>query len=55
MSECQVIANMTELQCLGTTLTWQSTMHEEMESSLSWGSACCHLLQSRLYSVPFDI
>jgi hypothetical protein len=39
---------------LGTTLTDQNCMHEEIKSRLNWGNACCHsvhsLLSSRLLS-----
>jgi hypothetical protein len=35
---------------LGTTLTDQNCMHEEIESRLNSGNACCHSVQSLFFS-----
>jgi hypothetical protein len=39
-----------EFKYLGTKLTDQSTIHEEMKSILQSGCACYHSVQNRLYS-----
>jgi len=39
-----------QFKYLGTTLTDQISLQEEINSSLKSGNACCHLVQSRLYS-----
>ena len=39
-----------EFKYLGTTLTNQNSIQEEIKSSLRSGDACCHLMQNLLYS-----
>ena len=39
-----------EFKCLGTTLTYQNSIHKEIKSSLKSANACYHLEQSLLCS-----
>jgi hypothetical protein len=43
-----------KFRCLGTTLTDQNHMHEEIKSRLNSGIACCHSFQSFLSSRPLS-
>jgi hypothetical protein len=40
-----------ELRCLGTTLTDQNSIQEEIKGRLKSGNACCHSVQNLLSSV----
>jgi len=35
-----------EFKYLGTTLTYQNSIQEEIKSRLNWGIACCHSVQN---------
>jgi hypothetical protein len=39
-----------QFQCLGTALTIQNCIHEQIKSRMRSGNACCHLVQSLLSS-----
>jgi hypothetical protein len=39
-----------EFKCLGTTLTDQNSIQEEIKSRLKLGKACCHSLQNLMPS-----
>jgi len=39
-----------EIECLGTNLTHQNSIQEEIKSRLKLGNACCHLVQNLLSS-----
>jgi hypothetical protein len=39
-----------EFKYLGTTLTNQNSIQEEIKSRLKLGNACCHSVQNLLYS-----
>jgi hypothetical protein len=40
-----------EFRCLGTKVTDQHCMHEQIKSRLNMGNACCHSVQSLLSSL----
>jgi hypothetical protein len=49
-TENKSFEEVTKFESLGKTMTDQNCMHEEINSTLNTGNACCHLFQSLLSS-----
>jgi hypothetical protein len=45
--------NVAEFKCLGTKLTSQNYIHEDIKSGLNSGNACCRTIQGMLAAVQF--